>query len=71
MTREEKIQLRMNILGGMNEHVLLNCDTDDELTYWYEAGIPDGATEEILQDIAEDNELWSDICTTFANLNRY
>jgi hypothetical protein len=63
----EMITLRMNILGGMNAYILDNVN-DEELIYddWFAVGVPDGATEDDLRTIAEDEELWLDAVKSFA-----
>ena len=66
MTREEMIILRANILGGMNSYIIENCNEDIQ-EYWATYGIPDGADEDDLIEIAEDNELWVSCCKCFAN----
>lgn len=71
MTREEKIQLRMNILGGMNEHVLGTTGNEEAWEVWFSLGIPDGADEDNLKDIAEDEDLWQSVCKTFAFVNTF
>lgn len=63
----EMITLRMNILDGMNAYILNNVD-DEELIYddWFALGVPDGATEDDLRTITEDEELWLDAVKSFA-----
>lgn len=65
MTREELIQLRMNMLGGMNSYVLEQIGDEDITDYWRQEGVPDEADEDILRDIAEDDESWTHICKVF------
>lgn len=66
MTREELIILRANILGGMNSYITENCSEYIQ-EYWNIWGVPDGADEDDLIEIAEDNELWVGCCKCFAN----
>lgn len=61
------IVLRMNILGGMNELVAEFGD-EEVLENWITFGVPDAATEDDLQAIAEDNECFADVCEHFANI---
>ena len=65
--KTEKTILRMNLLGGMNAYILDNVE-DEELIVndWFAVGVPDGATEDDLQTIAEDEELWLDTVQSFA-----
>ena len=69
--KTEKTILRMNLLGGMNAYILDNVQ-DEELIYdnWFVVGVPDGATEDDLQTIAEDDELWLDAVQSFARCIR-
>jgi hypothetical protein len=69
--KTEKTILRMNLLGGMNAYILDNVE-DEELIVnnWFVVGVPDGATEEDLQTIAEDDELWVDAVQSFARCIR-
>lgn len=55
--------LRMNLLGGFNEYIL-NLGDEEEFEEWYQI-YPDGATEEDLAEIAEDEQLWSECCRVF------
>ena len=61
------IILKANILGGMNEYIL---DLGDEDIYevWFTYGVPDGATEEMLISLAEDDSIFRDICKLFGEL---
>lgn len=71
MTRNEMIVLKMNILGGMNDYVL-DVIGDEELTnMWLMCGVPDGATEDDLRELAEDEELWLDCINTFKRVCTY
>ena len=66
------LTLRMNILGGMNAYILDNVD-DEEIIVddWFAVGVPDGATEDDLRTIAEDEELWLDTINCFARCAKY
>lgn len=68
MTNEEMV-LRMNILGGMNAFVG-DLGDEDILENWITYGVPDEATEEDLQMIAEDDECFADVCECFAKIVR-
>lgn len=67
MTREELIQLRANMLGGMNEYAHLFNDETAYLDCWILL-VPDEATEEDLMDIAEDDESFNAVCVLFGKL---
>ena len=66
MTREELIQLRMNMLGGMNSYVLEQIGDEDVTMYWWQVGVPDGADEDDLRSIAENDEQWTQCCVVFS-----
>ena len=59
--------LKMNLLGVMDSYVR---ELGDENIWevWIAIGVPDGATEDDLQFIAEDDELWRDTCDLFGRL---
>ena len=59
------ISLRAKMLGEMNTYIL---DTigDEEITN----GVPDGAIEEDLLEIAKEDECWLDCIGCFANCCR-
>lgn len=60
----ETIMLRANIMGGMNEYIR---DLGDEVIWMKWICIfPDGATEEDLMEMAEDEEIWLEVVKCFA-----
>ena len=63
----EDIILKMNLLGRMNAYVE-NLGDDDATDYWLTFGIPDGATEEDLEEFAKDNDIWVEMCRIFGKL---
>ena len=68
MTKEEMIILRMNILGGMDAYIR-NAIGDDYITErWNAFGVPDGADEEELTEIAENSNEWARVCAYFGEL---
>ena len=64
----EKKILRMNLLGGMNYYIIEHIQDEEELERWITYGVPDQATEEDLETIAEDDELWRACCMLFGEL---
>lgn len=65
--KTEKTILRMNLLGGMNAYILDNVQNEDVIVNdWFAIGVPNEATEEDLQTIAEDEQLWLDAVQSFA-----
>lgn len=67
----EMITLRMNILGGMNSYILDNIDDEIIVDDWFTFGVPDGATEDDLRTIAEDEKLWLDAIKSFERCIKY
>lgn len=61
----EKTILRMNILGGMNQDII-NLGDEEIWLEWIALGVPDEATEEDLQSVAEDDELYFEVCEIYA-----
>ena len=68
MTNKEKVQLRANIMDGMNEYILNTVEDEMLLEQWFEIGLPDGITEDMLMDYAKDEELFADVVYAFAKV---
>lgn len=66
MTRNELEVLRMNLVGGMNEYV--KCMNDENAYMAWIMIVPDEATEEDLQDIADDDEIFQEVVELFNKL---
>ena len=65
---KDMIQLRANILGGMNSYILDVCEGDEgDLTYW-SAYIPKNITEKELVEIAKDERKFNNISYAFGKL---
>ena len=64
----EKKILRMNLLGGMNCYIIEHIQDEEELERWITYGVPDEATEEDLETIAEDDGLRRACCMLFGEL---
>lgn len=67
MTREELIKLRINFLWDFHKYII---ELGDEEIYfaWIEEGVPDEPDEDIMREIAEDDEQWVDIVKVFSRL---
>lgn len=67
MTRNELNVLKANLLGGMDEYIR---SINDESVYntWAMVGVPDGADEDELMEIAEDSVNFAEICGVFGRL---
>ena len=60
-TNKEAIVLRANILGGLNSYIIDEIGNDDATNLWLTYGIPDGATEDDLMEIAADEKEFAGI----------
>ena len=62
-TKEQRIEL----LKGMNQYII---DLGDEEVYreWFSCGVPDEATEDDYNFIANDIEEWVYVCQLFGRL---
>lgn len=67
---DEKLMLKANTLGGMNAFVLDYIGDENVIEMWQRNAIPDGCDEEMLMEIAEDDELFCDCANWFAKCLR-
>jgi hypothetical protein len=68
MSKNEIQVLRANLLGGMDAYVREHLDDENYLMGWLELGVPDGADEEELMEIAGDEEEFNRITDIFSNI---
>jgi len=68
MTKNEIQVLRANLLGGMDAYVREVVDDEDYFMEWLMLGVPDGADEEELMEIAGDEADFNRICKVFSHL---
>ena len=68
MSKNEIQVLRANLLGGMDAYVREHLDDENYLMAWLELGVPDGADEEELMEIAEDEKEFNRITDIFSNI---
>ena len=61
--------LKMSLLGDMDSYIR-GLGDENIWEVWIAYGVPDGATEDDLQFIAEDDELWRDTCGLFGQLTK-
>lgn len=59
----EDVKARRAHLDEMNAHEFA---TDEAYVYWIEEGIPDEASEDDLDFIAENVEIYNEVCEAFA-----
>ena len=67
MTRKELVELRINFLWDFHKYII---ELGDEEIYlaWIEEGVPDEPDEDIMREIAEDDEQWVDVVKVFSRL---
>lgn len=68
MKNDEMIILRANILGGFDAYIRDVIGDDDITDRWDMFGVPDGADEEEIMEIAEDEHEWARICGYFGTI---
>lgn len=65
---DEMMIIRMNLLGGMDAYIRNVIGDDDITERWDMFGVPDGADEVDVMEIAEDESEWARICQFFGGL---
>lgn len=63
---------RVRLLRTMDQ-IMRNETLSDEgyaFNRWITEGIPDGADDDLLQEIAEDDDMWAGMCELFGELIR-
>ena len=67
--KENKIELRMNLIKDMTAYIFEFGDKED-IDYWFIHGVPSEVTKEkeVLTEYAEYNELWNRVVQTFAEM---
>ena len=68
MTENEIKVLKMNLLGGMHDYMMNVVQDEDLQEEWLSLGVPDGADEEDLAEIAEDAQGFAEIVRLFGLL---
>ena len=59
-------EMRFNLLKAMHEYVRFIDDERAYMTWIYE--VPDCPSDMDFRDIAEDQEMWEDVCHLFGEL---
>ena len=59
------LELKIKILKEMNNHIIEEIGDDEITDYWLTYGVPDEASEDDYQFIAENWDCWSDTLKTF------
>ena len=63
------IEERVSLLKAMNT-IMLNENDEDFIDTWFCLGVPDNASEEDYESIAEEDAAFIDICKEFMKLMR-
>ena len=63
---------RMALLKTMDQIIRDESASDEgyAFTRWITEGIPDGADDELYEEIAEDDDMWCGMCELFGELIR-
>lgn len=64
---DDKI-LKMNLLGGMHDYVMHYIQDENLQDEWLTNGVPDEPSEEDLEFIAEDDELFAHMVYQFSHI---
>lgn len=67
MTREELVQTRIELLKQMNQYII-NIGDEEIWMDWIAVGVPDEATEEDYEFMANDEVIWCETCEIFGEL---
>lgn len=67
-TREEEIKDRILLLHMMEEYMRNKVEDEYLLESWLTSGIPDGATEEVYEWLAEEDEEYYDTVKVFRKI---
>ena len=68
MSEKEIKVLKMNLLGGMHDYMMNVVQDEDLQEEWLSLGVPDGADEEDLKEIAEDPQEFARVALLFGRL---
>ena len=58
----EDVKARLDHLNELNAH---EFESDEAYVYWIENGIPDEASEDDIRFIAENVEIYNEVCVAF------
>ena len=70
MSKKEMMLIRCTMLGGMDAYIREDIGDDDITDRWNMFGVPDGADEVDIMEIAKDDHEWTRICAYFGNIVR-
>lgn len=62
----ETVKLRAKFLREMDDYVRENYEDEDNFMLWLRDGVPDGADDSMLEDLAEWDSIWLNCIKAFA-----
>jgi len=62
----ETIELRAKFLKEMDDYVREKCEDEDNFMLWLRDGVPDGADDSMLEDLAAWDSIWLQCVEAFA-----
>ena len=61
-------KMRAVLLRQMDDFVREHCDDEDLFMYWLMDGVPDGADDEMLLDLAQIDSCWLNVVNAFGKM---
>lgn len=61
-------KMRAVLLRQMDDFVRENCEDEDLFMYWLMDGVPDGADDEMLLDLAQIDSCWLNVINAFGKM---
>lgn len=62
----ETVKSRAKFLKDMDNYVREHCEDEDNFMLWLRDGVPDGADDSMLEDLAEWDSCWLNCVNAFA-----
>ena len=62
----ETVKLRAKFLREMDDYVRENYEDENNFMLWLRDGVPDGADDSMLKDMAEWDSIWLNCVNAFA-----
>ena len=62
----ETVKLRAKFLREMDDYVKKKCEDEDNFMLWLRDGVPDGADDLMLEDLAKWDSIWLNCVNAFA-----
>lgn len=63
-------EMRMGFIVQFDEYIRNEIGDENILNMWLMGGLPDGADENEIREIAQDDELWLDMVSCFSRCCR-